>query len=208
MMSLDLLEQGWYREKWIGKVKYRIESLYYVYSAIGIGSNTINWSVQFVLRGNRRSTDAQPDLVNRIISTLLQMYLDLPTDREPLNIPYLESALRSQTFEHIYRTYAIRSIPKNPTAPITRQSTRMNTRERREVVHPDLMRLHVLLAPDWDHENIADRKMRGWLREIVYSGSNYGEWNDWGPFDKEGKGTVDWGVLDAIGSVMSMSSNT
>ena len=133
------------------------------------------------------------------------MYLDLPTEVEPLNVQYLESVLRSETFQHIYQTYAIRSIPKNPSAPVTRQSARISSRERREVVHPDLMRLHVLLAPDWDHENLAHRKMRGWLREIVYSGGNYGEWNDWGPFDKEGKGTVDWGVVDAIGSVMSMS---
>jgi hypothetical protein len=144
--------------------------------------------------------------VTKIISTLLQMYLDLPTADEPLNVPYLESALRSETFQHIYQTYAIRSIPKNPQAPVTRQSSRMNTRERREVVHPDLMRLHVLLAPDWDHEDAGHRKMRGWLRELVYSGGNYGEWNDWGPFDKEGKGTVDWGMVDAIGSVMSMST--
>lgn len=143
--------------------------------------------------------------MDRIITTLLQMYLDLPADGEPLNATYLESVLRSETFQHIYQNYAIHSIPRNPSAPVTRQSTRMQTRERREIVNPDLMRLHLLLAPDFEHGDAAQRKIRGWLREIVYTGSSYGEWNDWGPFDKEGKGTVDWGTLDAIGSVMSMS---
>jgi hypothetical protein len=79
----------------------------------------------------------------------------------------------------------------------------LSNREKREIVNPDLMRLHVLLAPDFQQNDPVQRKMRGWLREIVYTGSRYGEWNDWGPFDKEGKGTVDWGVVDAVGSVMS-----
>jgi hypothetical protein len=142
----------------------------------------------------------QADLVPTIASTLLQMYLDLPISEDPMNVTALESALRSETFQHIYYNHAFRAIPPSKNLR-PRRDTRSQYREKHEVVYPDLLRLHVLLAPIFDPENASHRKIRGWLREIVYTGSNYGDWNDWGPFDAEGK--VNWGMVDAIGSVMS-----
>jgi hypothetical protein len=137
-----------------------------------------------------------------IAATLLQMYLDLPADEDPLNVVALEAALRSDTFQHIYYNHAFRVIPPSRNLR-PRRDTRSQYREKHEVVYPDLLRLHVLLAPSFDQEVAEQRKVRGWLREIVYTGSNYGEWNDWGPFDAEGR--VNWGMVDAIGSVMSGS---
>lgn len=133
-------------------------------------------------------------------ATLLQMYLDLPADGEPRNVQALEAALRSDTFQHIYYNYAFRPIPPSRNLR-PRRDTRSQYRERHEVALPDLFRLHVLLAPFFDQEKAEQRKARGLLREIVYTGSNYGEWNDWGPFTSDGK--VNWGMVDAIGSVMS-----
>jgi hypothetical protein len=63
------------------------------------------------------------------------------------------------------------------------------------------MRLHALLPPVYEHDNAVNRQMRGWLRELVYTGNNYGEDNDWGPFKPDG--TVNWSLLDAISFIMS-----
>jgi hypothetical protein len=63
------------------------------------------------------------------------------------------------------------------------------------------MRLHVLLPPDFDSDDELHATTRGRLREMVYSAGNYGESNDWGPFMSDG--TVNWGLVDAIGTVMS-----
>lgn len=130
------------------------------------------------------------------------MYLDLPPpgiDNEALNITPLETALRSSTFTHIFNNYSNQSV-KPLFRPLRGQPGNPNRRAQREVLNPDLMRLHALLPPRFEHEDAVDRQMRGWLRELVYTASNYGEHNDWGPFKSDG--TVDWSLVDAIGSIM------
>lgn len=42
-MSLEQLEHWWSQEKWIGKGKYRIESLSFGYSGNGMKRNMISW---------------------------------------------------------------------------------------------------------------------------------------------------------------------
>lgn len=138
--------------------------------------------------------------VNRIVSTLLQMYLDLPAEGDTLNCALLEMALRSPAFTHLFNNYSNQSV-KPLLRPLRGQPGNPNRRAQREVLNPDLMRLHALLPPAFDHEDAVDRQMRGWLRELVYTGNNYGEDNDWGPFKPDG--TVDWSLVDAIGSIMS-----
>lgn len=130
------------------------------------------------------------------------MYLDLPVEGDTLNAPLLELALRSPAFIHIYNNHSNASV-KPLLRPLRGQPGNPNRRSQREVLNPNLMRLHVLLPPDFDNENAVDRQMRGWLRELVYTGNNYGEDNDWGPFKPDG--TVAWSLVDAIGSVMSGS---
>ena len=133
------------------------------------------------------------------------MYLDLPADGEgeAMNIPPLESALRSPAFSHLFNNYSNQSV-KPLLRPLRGQPGNPNRRAQREVLNPDLMRLHSLLPPLRDTENAVDRQMRGWLRELVYTGSNYGQDNDWGPFKSDG--TVNWSLVDAISFIMSKSS--
>lgn len=144
----------------------------------------------------------QSSHVDRIVETLLQMYLDLPVDGDAQNIALLEMALRSPAFTHLYNNYSNQSV-KPLLRPLRGQPGNPNRRAQREVLNPDLMRLHVLLPPRFDHEDPVDRQMRGWLRELVYTSSNHDEDNDWGPFKTDG--TVNWSVVDAVGSVMSGS---
>jgi hypothetical protein len=78
-----------------------------------------------------------------------------------------------------------------------------NHRVECRVLNSDLSRLHTILAPDFAHDNPIHREHRGYLREVVYTGSNFTYRNDWGPFHSDG--TVDWTLVDALGSVMSTS---
>lgn len=121
-------------------------------------------------------------------------------DPTPLNTSILEPILRSPLFHHIYHTLALR-LTKPLLRPLRAQPGNPNRRAQHEVVNKDLMRLHVLLPPDFDSDDESHAITRGRLREMVYSAGNYGESNDWGPFKSDGK--VDWGLVDAIGTVMS-----
>ncbi|ORY33049.1 hypothetical protein BCR39DRAFT_520922 [Naematelia encephala] len=115
------------------------------------------------------------------------------------NGPILESIIRSEAFKHIYYNLSTKET-KPLLRPLRGQPGNPNRRAHREVVHPDLSRLHLLLPPDFCHEDVSHRQHRGYLREVVYNQSNFQPRNDWGPFTPDGK--VDWTLLDAIGSVM------
>lgn len=130
------------------------------------------------------------------------MYLDLPSagDGEVMNTTPLENTLRSPAFTYLYNNYSNQTV-KPLLRPLRGQPGNPNRRAQREILNPDLMRLHALLPPTYVHENAVDRQMRGWLRELVYTGNNYGEDNDWGPFKSDG--TVNWSLVDAISFVMS-----
>ena len=136
------------------------------------------------------------------------MYLDLPasSDFNPLgteetaNGHLLQTILRSLAFQHVYLNLSTRET-KPLLRPLRDQPGNPNRRTHREVVNPDLSRLHVLLSPEFSHDDLVHRHHRGYLREVVYSGGNFQYRNDWGPFTEEGK--LDWPLVDAIGSVMS-----
>ena len=142
------------------------------------------------------------------------MYLDLPAldesssgsnpfaSEDTINGPLLESMLRSEAFQHIYMNLSTRET-KPLLRPLRDQPRNPNRRTHREVVNPDLSRLHALLAPDFGEEEV-DRQQRGYLREVVYSSENFQGRNDWAPLTDEGK--VDWTLVDAIGAVMSKQS--
>ena len=110
--------------------------------------------------------------------------------------------LRSDTFQYIYYNLLLRES-KPPLRPLQSQPGNPNRRIHRKVLNPDLSRLHLLLPPEFHTDEVLHRNHRGYLREVVYSGSNFGEINDWGPFTADGK--VDWTLVDALGSVMSGS---
>lgn len=85
--------------------------------------------------------------------------------------------------------------------PLRGQIGNPNRRPIREVINPNLSRLHAILCPEYNKDEIEDRQHRGWMREVVYTASNYSESNDYGPFKPDG--SVDWSLMDAISSVMS-----
>ncbi len=143
----------------------------------------------------------------------MDMYLDLPASNDPtpstlnplgkdetINGHLLELILRSEAFQHIYLNLSTRET-KPLLRPLRDQPGNPNRRAHREVVNPHISRLHVLLSPDFIHDDLVHRQHRGYLREVVYSAPNFQHRNDWGPFTDEGK--VDWTLVDAIGSVMS-----
>jgi len=135
----------------------------------------------------------------------MDMYLDLPASsnflgQETLNGHLLESILRSEAFSYIYLNLSTRET-KPLLRPLRAQPGNPNRRTLREVVNPDLSRLHVLLSSDFTNDDLVQRQHRGFLRETVYSAANFQPRNDNGPFTEEGK--VDWTLVDAIGSVMS-----
>ena len=151
-----------------------------------------------------------------IVSTLMDMYLDLPASPDPVHSDSCQSSslasdetrngltlatlLRSDVFKHIYLNLSTRET-KPLLRPLRAQPGNPNRRSMREAVNPDLMRLHVLLAPEFLSNDEVHRKQRGYLREVVYSASNFSERNDWAPLHADG--SVDWTLVDAIGSVMS-----
>ncbi|ORX39215.1 hypothetical protein BD324DRAFT_641367 [Kockovaella imperatae] len=154
------------------------------------------------------------DLVSHldlIASTLLDLYLDLPattapssSDEDPLetdespNGILLSSLLQSEGFRDLYFEHSTTET-KPLLRPLRAQPGNPNRQVQRRAVNADLMRLHVLLSPDFSDEEVH-RQQRGWLREMVYGASNYSVENDWGPFNPDG--TVDWTLVDAVGSVM------
>lgn len=146
----------------------------------------------------------------------MDLYLDMPAlprpdtceddvsadseSPEALNIPLLETILRSPLFSHIYYNLSYRKA--QPTLrPLIRHSANPLRRTTREGIHPELSMLHCLLQPDFDQSDPVHRTHRGHLRETVYNGANFTEKNDWAPLTPEGR--VDWALLDAISSVMS-----
>lgn len=173
------------------------------------------------------SADIQPILLEPICSILQGLYLDIPPTAAPsndtdsemtddsassisssasassvdsLNIPLLEAILRSPIFAHLYYNHSYRAT--RPTLrPLSGQTASPLRRQTREDIHPVLSMLHCLLPPDFDGEDEHHRTHRGYLREMVYTASNYTEKNDWGPFNSDGE--VDWRLLDALSSIMS-----
>lgn len=124
-----------------------------------------------------------------------------PVADECLNGDLLDAILHSETFAHMYYSLSTRET-KPQLRPLRGQPGNPNRRGHREAVNPDLCRLHVLLAPDFDPTDLEQRAFRGYLREVVYSAMNFTERNDWGPFHPDG--TVDWVLVDAIGTIMSV----
>lgn len=140
------------------------------------------------------------------------MYLDLPpvaddrdtpvsqvyTDEDALNVSMLESILRSDMWSYLYYNLSI-AQSKQSLRPLNNPAN-PNRRPQKTVINPIISRLHSLLSPDFDGED-EHRQHRGWLREVVYSGSNFTQRNDWAPLTEDGK--VNWVIVDAISSVMS-----
>ncbi|KAK8844022.1 hypothetical protein IAR55_006815 [Kwoniella newhampshirensis] len=145
-----------------------------------------------------------------VLETLLEMYLDLPAapdqnntnphaTHESRNVYFLNPYLNSPLFTYIYHHLRLAEV-KQVLRPLPGQAGNPNRRTVRRVINPVLSRLHCLVPPDYDDANSEDREWRGYVREVVYSGKNYQEKNDWGPFHPDGK--VDWTLVDAISSVM------
>ena len=139
------------------------------------------------------------------------MYLDLPASNDPPGGPssgtedtrnghLIASMIRSDAFRHLYFHHSTTET-KPLLRPLREQPGNPNRRSQKRSVNPHLMRLHVLLSPDFVGSDEVIRHHRGWLREMVYSAINYTEENDWGPFYPDG--TVNWTLVDSIGSVMS-----
>ena len=162
----------------------------------------------------RCRTYKQETHLDRIVSTLLDLYLDLPArspddgdekdeaDAEARNSAPLADFIRSPAFEHIVLKLSLKeTLPS--LRPLRGQAANPNRRAQRQMHSPDLSRLHLLLPPSMDDNEDEHRQYRGAMREIVYSAANFGEENDYAPLDREGK--VDWKLLDAIGAVMSES---
>lgn len=162
----------------------------------------------------RCRTYKQETHLDRIVSTLLDLYLDLPArspddgdekdeaDAEARNSAPLVDFIRSPAFEHIVLKLSLKeTLPS--LRPLRGQAANPNRRAQRHMHSPDLSRLHLLLPPSMDDNEDEHRQYRGAMREIVYSAANFGEENDYAPLDREGK--VDWKLLDAIGTVMSES---
>lgn len=150
----------------------------------------------------------QAEHFDLICNTLIDMYLDLPPaspgtlpDPETQNATPLTAYLRSPIFQHMYYNLSI-SETQSTLRPLRGNIQSPHRKPSRKVINPLISRLHVLLSPDF-FDAPEQRNHRGFLREAVYSSTNYGEYNDWGPFTSDGK--VDWTLVDAIGSVMSRS---
>lgn len=147
--------------------------------------------------------------MDRISSSLIGLYLDLPPDADPdsedpfaffasrtRNAPILTQLLYGKTLRHLY---------------LHTQTSRLeggHNLRRKNGLHPGLSRLHCLMTTelDDDHGRIGVyrkvlRNHRGLMRETCYSSRNFKSRNDWGPFTPQGK--VEWGLLNALSTVMS-----
>jgi hypothetical protein len=69
--------------------------------------------------------------------------------------------------------------------------------------NPTLARLHALVPAELDPDVEQHRQHRGYLRELVYGSRHYRADNDYAPLSPDG--TVDWHLVNAIGTVMSKS---
>lgn len=159
-----------------------------------------------------RSSQQESD-VDRIANTLLGLYLDLPADADPdsgnpfaffaartRNVPLLTPLLYGKALRHLY---------------LHTQTNRLeggHNLRRKNGLHPGLSRLHCLMTTelDDDHGRIGVyrkvlRNHRGLMRETCYSARNFKSRNDWGPFTPQGK--VEWGLLNALSTVMSEFSS-
>jgi len=67
--------------------------------------------------------------------------------------------------------------------------------------NPTLARLHALVPAELSADVPIHRKHRGYLRELVYGRRHYRADNDYGPLNPDG--TVDWHLVNALGTVMS-----
>lgn len=160
-----------------------------------------------------READQQEPHLERIVTTMLDLYLDLPArpdeddiddeaDTEARNTAPLVDFLRSPAFEYIILKLSLKeTLPS--LRPLRGQAANPNRRPQRNMHSSALSRLHLLLPPSIDESDDEQRQYRGAMREIVYSAPNFREENDYAPLDRDGK--VDWKLLDAIGTVMSAS---
>lgn len=124
------------------------------------------------------------------------------SDAESLNAALLHEYLTSPVFEHLVLHCATRET-KPLLRPIPGRLGSPLRRTCREVINPNLSRLHCLLPPSLDAGDKLQCDYRGFVRELVYSSSHYQERNEWAPLDERGR--VDWTLVDAISTVMSES---
>lgn len=89
-----------------------------------------------------------------------------------------------------------------PSVPSYRYNLR--SRPQRITRNPTLARLHVLLPAELDADVYHHRQHRGYLRELVYGAKYYRAANDYAPLKEDG--TVDWHLVNAVGTVMSKSA--
>jgi len=159
------------------------------------------------------TSDRQEAYFDRIVTTLLDLYLDLPaladdedgangSDTEARNTAPLVDFLRSPAFEYIILKLSLKET-RPSLRPLRGQPANPNRRLQRNILSSELSRLHLLLPPLMGDNEEEHRQYRGAMREIVYSAANFTENNDYAPLDRDGK--VDWKLLDAIGTVMSGS---
>lgn len=140
------------------------------------------------------------------------MYLDLPTfpPNTSLNSLLFGSKenhvallglLESKAFWHLCYNCSREETPSQLRA-LRSQPSNPNRRTVKRVINPALSRLHLLVGPDaWEDAFPEHVAHKGFLRELVYTATHYREANDWGPFHEDG--TVDWVLLDALGTIMS-----
>jgi len=175
----------------------------------------------------RHEADMQREHIDVIAQTLLDIYLDLPSlraDRSDLqpgeddeddadedddtsNVPsacrnadLLDRLLWTDAFKRlVLQSNATTTF--RPLRPLRSQPGNPLRRPQREVINHNLSRLHILLTPELDFDDEAHLDFRGFMREVVYTATNFTKANDWGPFHKDG--TVDWALVQAIGVVMS-----
>jgi hypothetical protein len=122
------------------------------------------------------------------------------SESESKNATTLHSYLVSPVFQHLVLHCAtretqpiLRPIPGRLGSPLRRTF--------REIINPNLSRLHCLLPPNLERDDKLQCDYRGFVRELVYSSSHYQERNEWAPLDERGR--VDWRLVDAISTVMS-----
>jgi len=123
-----------------------------------------------------------------------------PTPPVSQNAEALDRLMSTAAFKHLIIHLSTKSTYR-PLRPLRSQPGNPLRRPQREIINPNLSRLHILLTPQVDLYLEAHLEFRGIMRETVYSSKNFTAANDWGPFQQDG--TVDWALVQAIGVVMS-----
>ncbi|KAF1971758.1 hypothetical protein BU23DRAFT_535837 [Bimuria novae-zelandiae CBS 107.79] len=167
-----------------------------------------------LLEGDEQTIAAE---IEKVISTLLDVQQTAsrtssvePEETESLNMRYLKDLeIRIGGFGSIVHDYSRHpsslALPQDPKPDLDRPVTRSML--RRGTVAPEwASRFHIIHGPTDREEESTSSKAAA--RAIVYDWSVTSEEADYGPFRKDGSGTVNWQVVEAISSLMHRIFNT